>query len=72
MFYITDSNGQIYSQKLCDEQRLLILKVGNVISIKYRTDDANGGNGLVREISSFSFPVENIPSTSEPTEQGEQ
>ena len=70
VFYITSDEGQIYSQKLCDEQRLLILKVGRVINVKYRTDDADGGNGLVREIVSFEFPVENMPSLSEQAEQG--
>ena len=70
VFYITSADGQIYSQKLCDEQRLLILEVGKYINVKYRTDDADGGNGLVREIISFEFPVENMPSISEPIEQG--
>lgn len=70
VFYITSSDGQIYSQKLCNEQRLLIIKVDDHINVKYRTDDADGGNGLVREIISFEFPIENMPSISEPTEQG--
>ena len=55
VFYITAKDGQIYSQKLCDEQRLLILKNGDKIDVKYKTDDADGGNGLVREIASFEI-----------------
>lgn len=70
VFYITSSDGQIYSQKLCDEQRLIILKVGDLLNVKYRTDDGVGGNGLVREMTFFSFIVEDMPSTSEQTEQG--
>ena len=70
VFYITAEDGQIYSQKLCDEQRLIILKVGDSINVKYRTDDGVGGNGLVREMTFFSFVVENMPSLTEPTEQG--
>ena len=55
VFYITAKDGQIYSQKLCDEQRLLILKNGDKLDVKYKTDDADGGNGLVREIASFEI-----------------
>ena len=67
VFYITAKDGQIYSQKLCDEQKLIILKSGDKLNVKYKTDDADGGNGLVREISSFE-----IVKPEEKTEQAEQ
>lgn len=54
VFYITAKDGQIYSQKLCDEQKLIILKNGDKLNVKYKTDDASG-DVLVREISSFEI-----------------
>lgn len=67
VFYITAADKQIYSQKLCDEQRLIILKKGDKLNVKYRTDDGVGGNGLVREMTFFSFVV-----AEENTEHAEQ
>lgn len=62
VFYVTDVSGQIYKQRLCDEERLIILKKGDKLNVKYRTDDELNGNGLVREIVYFSFDVELQPS----------
>ena len=67
VFYISDVSGQIYKQRLCDEERLVILKNGDKLNVNYRTDDGLSGNGLVREITMFSFIVD-----SESAEQSTQ
>ncbi|MBE6533653.1 MAG: hypothetical protein E7678_01595 [Ruminococcaceae bacterium] len=69
VFYITSAEGQIYSQKLCDENRLLIIKNGDKLKVKYKTDDADGGNGLIREITDFDFVVEEGTETAEESSQ---
>ena len=57
VFYITATDGQIYKQRLCDEERLIILKNGDKLNVKYRTDNVAEGSSLVREITFFSFLI---------------
>lgn len=55
VFYITDADGHIYKQRLCDDESLIILKNGDIVNIKYKLDN----NALVREIISFKvLPAE--------------
>ena len=55
VFYITDADGHIYKQRLCDDESLIILKNGDIVNIKYKLDN----NALVREMISFKvLPAE--------------
>ncbi len=55
VFYITDADGHIYKQRLCDDESLIILKNGDTVNIKYKLDN----NALVREMISFKvLPAE--------------
>ena len=55
VFYITDADGHIYKQRLCDDESLIILKNGDIVNIKYKLDN----NTLVREMISFKvLPAE--------------
>ena len=55
VFYITDADGHIYKQRLCDDESLIILKNGDIVNIKYKLDN----NALVREMISFkALPAE--------------
>ena len=49
VFYISASDGQIYKQRLCDDEGLIILRKGDALNIKYKIDSEN----LVREMVSF-------------------
>lgn len=51
VFYITDADGNIYKQRLCDDESLIILKNGDIINIKYKLDNT----ALVRETVSFKM-----------------
>ena len=49
VFYISASDGQIYKQRLCDDEGLIILRKGDALNIKYKI----GSENLVREMVSF-------------------
>ena len=66
VFYITAKDGQIYKQRLCDEERLIILKTGDKLNVKYKLNGE--GSTLVREITFFSFIIDEAI---EPTTQTE-
>ena len=51
VFYISASDGQIYKQRLCDDEGLIILRKGDALNIKYKIDSEN----LVREMVSFKI-----------------
>ena len=51
VFYISASDGQIYKQRLCDDEGLIILRKGDAINIKYKIDSEN----LVREMVFFKI-----------------
>ena len=61
-FYITAVDGQIYKQRLCDEEGLIVLKKGDKISVKYAVKSEAT---LVREIISFSAIKEEAPENAE-------
>lgn len=66
VFYITAKDGQIYKQRLCDEERLIILKTGDKLNVKYKLNGE--GSAWVREITFFSFIIDEAI---EPTTQTE-
>ena len=51
VFYISASDGQIYKQRLCDDEGLIILRKGDALNIKYKIDSEN----LVREMVFFKI-----------------
>lgn len=51
VFYISASDGQIYKQRLCDDEGLIILRKGDALNIKYKI----GSENLVREMVSFKI-----------------
>ena len=53
VFYITSADGQIYKQRLCDDEGLVLLKSGNKLKIKYKANNNSEENILIREIISF-------------------
>ena len=52
VFYITSADGQIYKQRLCDDEGLVLLKSGNKLKIKYKANNSEE-NILIREMVSF-------------------
>ena len=59
VFYITSTEGQIYKQRLCDNESLIFLKNNDKLNLKYKTDSDND-NLTVSEIISFEVhaPIE--------------
>ena len=53
VFYITSADGQIYKQRLCDDEGLVLLKSGNKLKIKYKANNNSEENILIREVVSF-------------------
>ena len=53
VFYITSADGQIYKQRLCDDEGLVLLKSGNKLKIKYKANNNSEENILIREMVSF-------------------
>ena len=70
VFYITAVDGQIYSQRLCDEERLIMIKVGDKLKINYHVDTAEE-NSLIRKISDFSVIIEENAEESSQKDQTE-
>ena len=56
IFYITATDGQIYKQRLCDDERLIVLKKDDKINVKYKV--SGEGSTLVREITFFSLIID--------------
>ena len=54
VFYITAADGQIFKQKLCDNEKLIVLKNGDKLDLKYKTSDTDGG-AFAKEMVSFEF-----------------
>ena len=54
VFYITSADGQIYKQRLCDDEGLVLLKSGNKLKIKYKANNSEE-NILIREMVSFTI-----------------
>ncbi len=54
VFYITSTDGQIYKQRLCDNEWLIALRVGDSVTVKYKAENADT-DLLVRELISFSI-----------------
>ncbi|MBO5682440.1 MAG: hypothetical protein J6S10_00520, partial [Clostridia bacterium] len=52
--YITDENGIIYKQSVVADERMVYLKVGDKLSVKYAETDL----GIIKQIRWFSFIVE--------------
>lgn len=69
VFYITATDGQIYKQRLCDDEYLIILRVGDEVTVKYRTD--NEGSPLIREMISFKILPESSASDTSTTDKTE-
>ncbi|MBO7302942.1 MAG: hypothetical protein J6U68_02010 [Clostridia bacterium] len=63
-FYITAVDRQIYKERLCDNESLLLLKKGDKLSVKYTV---NPEGTLVRDIISFSQIKEEAPANGEET-----
>ena len=55
VFYITSADGQIYKQRLCDDEGLVLLKSGNKLKIKYKANNNSEENILIREMVSFTI-----------------
>ena len=53
VFYIMSADGQIYKQRLCDDEGLVLLKSGNKLKIKYKANNNSEENILIREMVSF-------------------
>ena len=51
--YITDENGTIYKQSVVADERMVFLKVGDKLSVKYTETDI----GIIKQIIWFSFIV---------------
>ena len=54
VFYITAADGQIFKQKLCDNEKLIVLKNGDKLDLKYKTSDTDG-EAFAKEMVSFEF-----------------
>ena len=52
--YVTDENGTIYKQSVVADERMVFLKVGDKLSVKYTETDI----GKIKQIIWFSFIVE--------------
>lgn len=55
VFYIMSADGQIYKQRLCDDEGLVLLKSGNKLKIKYKANNNSEENILIREMVSFTI-----------------
>lgn len=62
VFYIASTDGQIYKQRLCDNEMLIFIKKGDTINIKYKAIGAEASS-LVREIISFDILNEQSSNT---------
>ena len=72
VFYITASDGQIYKQSIARDERVIILKPGDKLKVKYELPEevTDGGDPLVKQISFFSFIID-TEETPAATESGE-
>ena len=59
VFYFTTTDGQIYKQGIATDERVIIIKEGDKLRVKY--DDVAEGEDtpLVKQIRSFTFITEN-------------
>ena len=60
VFYFTAKDGQIYKQSIANDERVIIVKVGDKLKVKYENPTVQEGEEapLVRQISSFTFITE--------------
>ena len=72
VFYITSTDNQIYKQSIARDERVIILKPGDKLKVKYELPEevTDGGDPFVKQISFFSFIIESDDTAAE-SENGE-
>ena len=58
VFYFTSTDGQIYKQSIANDERVIIVKEGDKLNVKY--DSIGETEQLVKQIKSFSIIDENV------------